>query len=241
MREQSCGLDVKPEVGFREGQHRKKQMRLRTIHLAIVTASLAGAMSASASLNVTFDNVSPNEVISLNGVGVYAGIYNLTVAGVATPSFCIDVYHNITGGSTFPDFNYVALDTAPNSPAGPMGATAAGIIEGLWGTYFAGATTPAEAAALQVAVWRAVNLGDHPVTLNFNLGDATTLAAYNRATVMLANLTSEASLVGLVGSVADNTQGFVVVPEPTTMIAGALLLLPFGASTLRMLRKNRTA
>jgi len=28
------------------------------------------------------------------------------------------------------------------------------------------------------------------------------------------------------------------VPEPTTMIAGALLLLPFGASTLRMLRKN---
>jgi hypothetical protein len=33
----------------------------------------------------------------------------------------------------------------------------------------------------------------------------------------------------------------VVVPEPTTMIAGALLLLPFGASTLRILRKNRTA
>jgi hypothetical protein len=32
-----------------------------------------------------------------------------------------------------------------------------------------------------------------------------------------------------------------VVPEPTTMIAGALLLLPFGASTLRILRKTRTA
>ena len=31
------------------------------------------------------------------------------------------------------------------------------------------------------------------------------------------------------------------VPEPTTMVAGALLLLPFGASTLRMLRKKRTA
>jgi hypothetical protein len=30
------------------------------------------------------------------------------------------------------------------------------------------------------------------------------------------------------------------VPEPTTMIAGALLLLPFGASTLRILRKGRT-
>jgi hypothetical protein len=33
---------------------------------------------------------------------------------------------------------------------------------------------------------------------------------------------------------------FTPVPEPTTMIAGALLLLPFGASTLRILRK-RTA
>lgn len=31
------------------------------------------------------------------------------------------------------------------------------------------------------------------------------------------------------------------VPEPTTMIAGALLLLPFGASTLRILRKARAA
>jgi hypothetical protein len=32
-----------------------------------------------------------------------------------------------------------------------------------------------------------------------------------------------------------------VIPEPTTMMAGVLLLLPFGASTLRILRKTRTA
>jgi hypothetical protein len=31
------------------------------------------------------------------------------------------------------------------------------------------------------------------------------------------------------------------VPEASTIIAGALLLLPFGASTLRILRRNRTA
>jgi hypothetical protein len=34
---------------------------------------------------------------------------------------------------------------------------------------------------------------------------------------------------------------FSAVPEPTTLIAGALLLLPFGASTLRILRRNRVA
>ncbi len=31
------------------------------------------------------------------------------------------------------------------------------------------------------------------------------------------------------------------VPEPSTVIAGALLLLPFGASTIRKLRKSRKA
>jgi hypothetical protein len=35
--------------------------------------------------------------------------------------------------------------------------------------------------------------------------------------------------------------GNPVVPEPSTCISGALLLLPFGASTLRILRKNRVA
>jgi len=41
--------------------------------------------------------------------------------------------------------------------------------------------------------------------------------------------------------VSDGTIDIVAVPEPTTVIAGALLLLPFGASTLRVLRKNRMA
>jgi hypothetical protein len=36
-------------------------------------------------------------------------------------------------------------------------------------------------------------------------------------------------------------QSDVEVPEPTTLVAGALLLLPFGASTLRVLRKKHAA
>ena len=38
-----------------------------------------------------------------------------------------------------------------------------------------------------------------------------------------------------------NQDQLAVVPEPATVLAGALLLLPFGASTLRILRKNRVA
>jgi hypothetical protein len=44
--------------------------------------------------------------------------------------------------------------------------------------------------------------------------------------------------------VNDNTTltgAWVPVPEPTTVIAGALLLLPFGASTLRILRRKNVA
>jgi choice-of-anchor C domain-containing protein len=40
------------------------------------------------------------------------------------------------------------------------------------------------------------------------------------------------------GAALDNVS-LVAVPEASTMIAGALLLLPFGASTLRILRRNR--
>jgi hypothetical protein len=42
-------------------------------------------------------------------------------------------------------------------------------------------------------------------------------------------------------SVSSVQQSFHQVPEPPTMIAGALLLLPFGASTLRILRRRQTA
>lgn len=44
-------------------------------------------------------------------------------------------------------------------------------------------------------------------------------------------------LVGL----SDVEQSFHEIPEPTTMIAGLLLLVPFGASTLQSLRKSRVA
>lgn len=42
------------------------------------------------------------------------------------------------------------------------------------------------------------------------------------------------------GSALDNVS-VTPVPEPTTVLAGALLLLPFGVSGLRILRKNRVS
>lgn len=54
-------------------------------------------------------------------------------------------------------------------------------------------------------------------------------------------LVTETINVAVGGEITHFENQFNVVPEPSTMLAGALLLLPFGASTVRILRRNRTA
>jgi hypothetical protein len=55
-----------------------------------------------------------------------------------------------------------------------------------------------------------------------------------------AYTTSIANIID--GGIADAaTFAPAPVPEPTTLLAGALLLLPFGASAVRILRKNKTS
>ena len=48
-------------------------------------------------------------------------------------------------------------------------------------------------------------------------------------------------LTGPNGGAMIDRMVLTVVPEPGTVIAGALLLLPFALSTLRVLRRNRAA
>jgi hypothetical protein len=51
----------------------------------------------------------------------------------------------------------------------------------------------------------------------------------------------DGSIAKAVGSGQEFILNFSPVPEPTTMVAGALLLLPFGMSALRIMRKSRKA
>jgi hypothetical protein len=54
------------------------------------------------------------------------------------------------------------------------------------------------------------------------------------------SIISDVSMIfGTTDYATDHTVPLTVIPEPTTMIAGALLLLPFGLSSLRALRRNR--
>jgi hypothetical protein len=206
-------------------------MKIRKLQLVIMAAGLAGAMSASA-VTLTFNGVSPGDVVTLQVSnaftfgpgGVYAGIYNQTVDGVATPSFCIDVAREITTGATYTDYSYTDLALAPLTPAGPMGFAAATDIKKLWAAYYSPSMNNQDAAALQVAIWEDIAAYVGTYTVTFSGNDPITTEA---ATMLgsLGSLTAQADLQGLV---SPNGQNYVVpadlatVPEPTT--AGCFLL-----------------
>jgi hypothetical protein len=223
-------------------------MTIRKLQLAIMAAGLAGAMSASASVQpvtVTFDNVNPSETVTLAdpwiSTGAYAGIYNLTVDGVATPSFCIDVADE-NNNNTFNDYYYNDLASSPLAPAGPMGSTAATDIEKLWAQYYSPSMGDQDAAALQVAIWEDIAANaTTPYSITVNNNDPTD-PIYGEAIAEIANLpylTAQADLVGLVGpNGPSGEQSYVVaVPEPTTV---GCFLLGLGALACgRHFSKNR--
>jgi hypothetical protein len=200
--------------------------------------------------------------ISFTQTGVEAGVYNLDVGGtisggvqiggVETPSFCIDIDRD---APTTPNntYSYATLTSAPPDPSGPMSATQAKIIEQLWAAYGGtsgknqnasdglltlGATV--DLAALQVAIWEEMGNGSLGYTLTVSGNSTVTTDAHSYLTYVLDN-TATLPETPLSALDSGTTQNYIVpaVPEPTTMLAGVLLLLPFGASTLRIVRKNR--
>lgn len=220
---------------------------MKKLQVAILAAVLAGVSSASAGLTVSLSSIAPDQIIDLSVTGtesfsggVYAGLNNLIVNGVATPGYCIDVQRDSGTGS---DYYYNDLANSPLALAGPMGATAAANVEKLWAANYSSATSDATtAAALQLAIWETVATGNGGYTVAIGGNSAIDIAVNNAANAMLANLGSLTAQTDLVGLVSPSLQGYVVaVPETTTMIAGALLLLPLGASTLRVLRQRQTA
>jgi len=221
--------------------------------LGLVTAAAIGLMSAalSAHADVTLNYLGTGNFGTQVGLTVtttpggstllaqgnyFAGFEKININGGPTiNSFCIDL-GDFTQSSS--QGNIVPLASAPDAWAGPMGATAASTIKKLWASYVsltglnASSDKNVEAAALQVAIWSAIDSAVGTYQVSFS-GPANVLA---RAAVMLANPGSvEADLVAVTGGAQDF---LVPVPEPTTMVAGALLLLPFGASALRIIRKK---
>jgi hypothetical protein len=257
----SSSSDIEPEIAFREGQKRKeKNMKIQKLQLAILAVSLAAAMSASASVTISGTDLSsltyrgdpgnsqyvpaagltpalaalstPDSGVNGNAPVVYVRAANVGLPSLGTLSglsASYDLYSSSGGNGNQP--YWLTYLNAPGggyigviSMGGPdlngssqihviyVGATAS---SDYWGDTLSQLDSTVYGATTfgQMTVYETgVEIGD------WDNGGATIPASANIESITL-----------------------FPVPEPTTMIAGALLLLPFGASTLRMLRKKQTA
>jgi hypothetical protein len=193
--------------------------------------------SANAQVTVAFDGVSPVEIVNVQATGafnigpagVFSGIYNLTVDGSPTPSFCIDLFRDAPP-TPLTDYSFTDLSLSPIAPDGPMGAASAVNIEKLWAAYFPEATTSnQDAAALQVAIWEVVAQGVGTYTLTFSNNDPVTTEVAN----MLASLPNLTAVANLTALTSPDGQNYVVAaPEPMT---GSCFL--FGLGVLACLQR----
>ena len=163
---------------------------------------------------------------------------NLWGAGGAAAAYFGETYQSI--GTPAPDYG-VSSWTLVSAPAGWTG----GIVEG--GQSYSASATQAfpvwrfgTGAALSQA--NAATIGSWTYVVDI-ANPATAFLPNGELAVFFGGYSDDNNMAGAdnyeISGVMDLTA--TPVPEPTTMIAGALLLLPFGASTLRMLRKTRTA
>jgi len=245
----SCGLDVEPEVAFRDGPNKKKNMK--KLQIAILAISLTAAMSASATI---YSGSDFSTMASYNGTyvpgspGYEALSYTRpdldAVVGVVGP---LGTLSSLNMSFQYSNFGGDDSTTPGNAPFAAFGVSTGStwnsgadqfLIISEQGNQLNGTTL--------VHVWDLQTDADvsglSGVTLNSVLG---VLNSYNSVAFGDLEVMRAYAYVGdegaLSGSVDIDSITVTSVPEPTTMIAGALLLLPFGASTLRILRKSRAA
>jgi hypothetical protein len=159
-------------------------------------------------------------------------------------TFCIQTTVEFSPGTTY---NASAGDTIAIGTAWLYSQFASGALANHAYTesynYAYGGGRTATAADLQNAIWWIQSNGAVGARNNFVV-DAETALGLNDSQIVLdgngAYGVASLDLSTITGGTAAQDQ-LVIVPEPTTVVAGALLLLPLGASTLRVLRRNRIA
>jgi hypothetical protein len=238
--------------------------------VALGLAGLVAASSAQATITLTFDengNTSassgtdpysnlgvvtddkPQGIIGgaqlpgVNGVGGTTLDYGAQLGGV---------FGNVSGA--YPQLGWIAI-YAYGTPSSAYGTTT-GLLDLIhWDNSIT--VPPVSGTLYQSMYWYSQegsgNLADHFGTLSSTI--VSQVLAYTYTT----DITEGGNGLAVYTPAGSNNGGYstsgssptqytydfqssiVPVPEPTTVIAGILLLLPFGASTLRILSRNRTA
>jgi hypothetical protein len=204
-------------------KNRKTRMKMQKLQIAIIAGALSMAAQARAQLYDIGFTASDNSMLAEGTL--YIPSVNVNGGGLAT-SGSINIAYSTTG---VPTGTYSLVGTAA-------------------GTLQAGGFYDSPSLGGYVIQYDDQVLGLNAVPYLDQYG----LLFANNLTVLQVNFYSNGNTGGnnIYDTVSIYTGGqeelvsgamsISAVPEPSTMIAGAMVLLPFGASALRSLRKNRT-
>jgi len=252
-------LDVEPQVAFRESQKQKSNMKA-TLKLAILIC-LGGLAVSQASANLVVNGDFEAGNTGFTSDYLYAGIAGTpspitvnanTLWDEGTYSVGTDpnLFHSLWasfGDHTTGTGNMLLVNGAASPVTVWQGTLSSPLVVGQTYEFSAWVanlypppvglgTTPTAPALLQFSI------GGNQIGTSFT---ASGVGVWSEFTATFVAGTEPIGVLDL--NTVPNGNDFalddislVAVPEPTTMVAGALLLLPFGASSLRILRK-RTA
>jgi len=204
---------------------------MKTNVLVMVAAGMALALATQANAAVSFTFLENGQEVNLGNTSTFteSGI-SLTAKGFTTAGATTDLY-------------------AKNGGVGEtgLGTASDGDHEINTGNFVQLALPTSPPTTLQFILLASVQSGES-AKIYFTTSPGTLVGATLIGTISDAdgqfdipaaymNATGFLDITAGAGNVL--VEGLTVVPEPTTLIAGALLLLPFGASTLRTLRNRK--
>jgi hypothetical protein len=215
----------------------KTQKYLKQLCALVGAASLLAATSSFATISY---NGTYTGTLTLNLA--YGDAINVNSSGLGTfTSFCLNNQVYANSGQTY---NYVSSDTVvPGNAGGPTPNYVTLGTAWLYSQFSAGSLAgytygnASSANDLQAAIWYLQ--GSAGGQLNYFVYEAEGAVGTNN----VSNASGGADGVFAL-TLTDNNGGYAqpvlgMVPEPSTIVAGALLLLPFGVSTVRILRKDK--
>ena len=226
---------------------------IKTTALAAVAGALLSLPASGALVNGSFENSGNTWTASYNNSGFGAMIVpqnSTVIPGWTVQSGQLDWDQSGAFGLYAQDGSYY-LDLTDDEQTGPAGVAQTSIstipnaiyhISGWLGSssvYNPGTTQPTIT----------VNINGNDVQTFTGIGYQAPATSYWQEFGLDFIATGNSTLLALQGGTVGTGNNYYIgldnisvsmVPEPTTMLAGALLLLPFGANTLRILRR-RTA
>jgi hypothetical protein len=231
---------------------------MKTIHVGIMVAFLAAAMAARANLVINGNFAAGDTGFTsdyADGTGTQNSLLN------AGPNQGAGYYAVGTAPSYYnPNWTYGPTSVPGDSAAQMLIVNGAGSGGGartggptVWQGTLSSPLIAGDSYTMSALVASIYTVSEP--TLTFNIGGTTigniTLSGAGTWETFTASFVAGSGLPAFIDLNTDlNGNDFVVseisitptaVPEPTTIIAGMSLLLPFGASAVRILRKKRTA